>query len=57
MYEYTRGHPTIFEINAYPAEPRYILFENSVDPDLLASREAIRSGSTLFSILLVNTRI
>ena len=29
--------------------------ENTVDPDHLASTEAIRSGSTLFSTLIENT--
>ena len=28
-------------LNSCPAEPRFILFENSVDPDQLASDEAI----------------
>ena len=28
------------------------IFENTVDPDLMASDEAIRSGSTLFSLYL-----
>ena len=55
MNEHTRDQPTIFRINPYPAEPRYILFKNSVVPDRMASREAIRPGSTLFSILLINT--
>ena len=31
------------------AEPRYILFQNSVDHDWLASEEASQSRSTLFS--------
>ena len=30
-------------------------FENTVDPDQLASEEAIWSGSTLFSTLIENT--
>ena len=31
-----------------------LLLENSVDPDQLASGEAIRSGSTLFSTLKIH---
>ena len=42
-------------INTCPAKPRFILFENTVDSDKLASGEAIRSGSTLFSTLIKNT--
>ena len=39
-----------------PAEPRFTLFWNTLlDPDQLASHEAIRSGSTLFSTLIKNT--
>ena len=31
------------------------IFENTVDPDQMASKEAIWSGSTLFSTLIENT--
>ena len=36
-----------------PAEPRYVLFENSVNSDQMASKEAIRLGSKMFTIQLV----
>ena len=39
-------------LNPSPAEPRYTDFENSVDPDQLASGEANWSWFTLFSINL-----
>ena len=42
-------------LNPSPAEPGYVLsFANSVDPDQLASEEAISSRSALFDIKYVN---
>ena len=37
--------------------PDFYFFENSVDPDQLASDEAIWSGSTLFSTLIEKKKI
>ena len=39
-----------------PVEPRFIFFfkKNTVDPDQMASSEAIWSGITLFSTLIEN---
>ena len=37
-----------------PAEPRYAVFANSVDPDQLASEEANWSGPSLFVIKYMN---
>ena len=42
---------TFYNFNPCPAVPKFILFENTVDPDQMASDEAIWSGSTLFSTL------
>ena len=44
---------SIFQLNPCPDDPRFINYENTVDPDQLASNEAICSVSTLFSTLLV----
>ena len=45
---------TLVILNPCPAEPRYTLPANSVDPDQLASEEANWSGSALFVIKYVN---
>ena len=42
-------------VNPCPPEPGLILFENTVDSDQLATDEAIRSASTVFSSLIKNT--
>ena len=41
-------------VNLCPVESGFILFDNTVDPDQLASVEAIWSGSTLLSTLIEN---
>ena len=41
-------------VNPCPAEPRYTLPLQSVDPDQLASEEANWSGFALFAIKYVN---
>ena len=46
--------PSCFSFNPCPAEPRYSLFANSVDPDQLASEEVSLSISALLAIQYVN---
>ena len=43
------------ELTPVLLKPSISYFENSVDPDQLASNEAIGSESTLFSIMIENT--
>ena len=58
-YPVTAEQGFIIFVNPFSAEPGYILpLQKSVDPDLLAdllaSQEANRSGSALFTIKYVN---